>query len=63
MIFLHTGLYLSRRDRDFHVKKGGVAGLPEKDGGVAGSVNPIVDPLQKNANISKHNTVLFFVNF
>ena len=41
--FLRTGLYKFRRDRHCHVKKGGMAGLPGKKDGIAGSENPIVD--------------------
>ena len=33
-----------RPDRDFDVKKGRMAGLAGKIGGMAGSENPIVDP-------------------
>ena len=43
--FLRNGLYKFRRDRHCHVKKGGMAGLPEKKDGIAGFENPIVDPL------------------
>jgi len=43
-IVLRTGLYKFRRDRHCHVKKGGMAGLPGKKDGIAGSENPIVDP-------------------
>lgn len=42
--FLRTELYLSGQDRDFHVRKGGMARLPGKKGRIAGSENPIVDP-------------------
>ena len=64
--FLRTGLYKFRRDRHCHVKKGGMAGLPGKKDGIAGSENPIVDPRLCSSNFAlpwkSHFDRQFFIN-